>query len=348
MGSAIKIGQTLKEVLLAFTLLKKITYGRLEIMKILIKYFRNIPEFITQNRYDVAIYFLFPALACLLLQCVIKLDTHKTEGTQGEYNSFASIQNSQSRDFRGKSRIINTNKVEIDNDSHYSPLNNLLSSVQNPSFSTPTNVPNFNIIEKLADHSNFGARLTKDINNKNLNNDLLVVLHETVIPANKTIEKFQANHPRDEDQASYHALITLNGTIIVIVPKTERAYGAGNSKFYFSKNFESVQTNASISPSVNNFAYHIGLETPPISEKNNMHSFQYTKEQYKALAFLLYLQAADNFMPLKSVSRITTHKYIDMSGTRSDPRNFDSDRLTHELELYKNPLEKLGKTNFFS
>ncbi len=179
---------------------------------------------------------------------------------------------------------------------------------------------------KAAVHpTNYGDRLGKDIHGRSIDYPLLVVLHETVGSAMGTVNFFQVPHYQDEEQASYHALITLNGTIVYLVPPEKRAFGAGNSIFYGPHGPETVQTNPKIPASVNNFAYHISLETPPDGENGNPSHSGYTDAQYQSLAWLVARTRVPN-------SRITTHKAIDQSGERQDPRSFDFDRLFSLLQ----------------
>ncbi|HEY9825844.1 MAG TPA: peptidoglycan recognition family protein [Stenomitos sp.] len=177
-----------------------------------------------------------------------------------------------------------------------------------------------------ADPSNYGDRV-QSINGKVLTNKALFVLHETVISANETIKKFKTYHLKDEDQASYHILIRTDGSIVWLVPFEKRAYGAGDSAF----NGESVQTNPKIKPSVNNFAYHLALETPPDGKNENFIHSGYTDSQYQSLALFISVYVKSNqLLP----SRIVTHKEIDLSKTRTDPRSFDQEQFNKLLRSY--------------
>jgi hypothetical protein len=185
----------------------------------------------------------------------------------------------------------------------------------------------------MADASNYGDRLTTDVQGKKLNNQPLAVLHETVGSARSAINTFRAPHPKDKDQVSYHALITWDGIIIYLVPPEKRAFGAGNSVFMGKFGAEAVQTNSNLPPSVNNFAYHVSLETPLDGQgkyaKNKSHS-GYTDSQYKSLAWLL---ATSNIPD----ERITTHQKVDRSGHRFDPRSFDFNKFLTNLHTYRQP-----------
>lgn len=181
----------------------------------------------------------------------------------------------------------------------------------------------------LADPSNYGERFTTDPSGQALDNEYIVVLHETVGSASSAINLFQTNHPNDNDQVSYHTLITLDGTVVYVVSPEQRAFGAGNSAFQTPDGpEETVFTNPDFPSSVNNFAYHISLETPPDGQNSSatIHS-GYTEAQYQSLAWLLARTTVPN-------ERITTHKRVDRSGSRIDPRSFESERLLRLLDQY--------------
>lgn len=181
---------------------------------------------------------------------------------------------------------------------------------------------------QLADPSNYGERFASDVNGKPLNNDFIVVLHETVGSASSALNLFARHHPRDEDQVSYHTLIGLDGTVYYVVPPEQRAFGAGDSTFRTAAGEETVTTNPGFPSSVNNFAYHISLETPPDGQNNrsSQHS-GYTEAQYQSLAWLLARTTVPDY-------RITTHKAVDRSGSRSDPRSYEPERLFRWLHQY--------------
>lgn len=189
--------------------------------------------------------------------------------------------------------------------------------------------PNYQPREEiaLADPTNYGDRYRTDANGRAVNNEFIVVLHETVGSARSAINLFQTRHPNDADQVSYHTLIGLDGTIYYIVPPEKRAYGAGDSVFNGPNGPETVLTNPAFPSSVNNFAYHISLETPGDGRNNNSRHSGYTQVQYQSLAWLL---ARSNVPD----SRITTHRAVDRSGTRMDPRSFDFNRFWSLLHRY--------------
>ncbi|MDX2100384.1 MAG: peptidoglycan recognition family protein [Leptolyngbyaceae cyanobacterium bins.59] len=179
----------------------------------------------------------------------------------------------------------------------------------------------------LAHPSNFDRRFVRDVRGRSVSNEPIVVLHETVGSANGVIGLFQTNHPRDEDQLSYHTLITLSGTVIYIVPPDKRAFGAGNSVFRGPQGAEAVQTNPKFPASVNNFAYHISLETPSDGMHNGRRHSGYTRAQYESLGWLVAKTGVPD-------ERITTHKAVDRSGSRQDPRSFSFDRFRKILNSY--------------
>lgn len=183
-------------------------------------------------------------------------------------------------------------------------------------------------VVQLADPSNYGERFTHDASGKPVSNEYIVVLHETVGSVTSALNLFQVNHPRDDDQVSYHTLIATDGTVIYVVPPEHRAFGAGDSVFQSSKGEESVFTHPSFPSSVNNFAYHVSLETPPDGRNNSAATHSgYTEAQYQSLAWLLARTSIPN-------ERITTHKAVDRSGSRMDPRSFDANRMYELLNQY--------------
>lgn|GEM_PF-658855 len=178
-----------------------------------------------------------------------------------------------------------------------------------------------------ADPSNYGERFLVDAAGNPIYNDPIVVLHETVGSADSAINTFQTYHPRDDDQRSYHALVRRNGTVVYIVPPEYRAFGAGNSVFDGPYGPETVRTNPNFPPSVNNFAYHISLETPSDGRGNQSGHSGYTRAQYQSLAWL----TARTGVPWE---RITTHRAVDRSGSRRDPRSFDANQFAREWQVF--------------
>jgi N-acetylmuramoyl-L-alanine amidase len=188
------------------------------------------------------------------------------------------------------------------------------------------NVPRETVV--LAHPTNFGLRYQQDLQGRSASNAPIIVLHETVASASSALNLFQAAHGDDDDQVSYHTLIDRDGVVIYIVPPDKRAFGAGNSRF----NQEAVQTNPNYPPSVNNFAYHISLVTPPDGNNNNATHSGYTEAQYNALAWLV----AKTGVPPQ---RITTHRLVDLSGDRIDPRSFDGPGFLQRLARYPSTQE---------
>jgi N-acetylmuramoyl-L-alanine amidase len=183
-----------------------------------------------------------------------------------------------------------------------------------------------------ADPSNYGDRFATDINGAPVSNAPIIVLHETSNSAQSAVNTFRANNSQDENrQVSYHTLIARNGLVVYLVPPDKRAFGAGNSVFDGSNGLETVQTNPALPPSVNNFAYHVSLETPPDAWNKNVSSHSgYTEEQYNSLAWLV----AQSDVPDE---RITTHRAVDRSGQRVDPVSFDFDKFYSVLHSYREP-----------
>lgn len=177
--------------------------------------------------------------------------------------------------------------------------------------------------------SNYGERFAQDAQGRPVDNDWIIVLHETVGSGMSAVNHFQTPHLNDADQVSYHALIWADGTVVYLVPPEKRAYGAGNSVFDGERGIETVTTNPDLPPSVNNFAYHISLETPPDGREGRsaVHS-GYTQAQYQSLAWLI----ARTGVPDR---RITTHREVDRSGNRADPRSFDTATFQSMLSLYR-------------
>ncbi|NJK30842.1 MAG: N-acetylmuramoyl-L-alanine amidase [Acaryochloris sp. SU_5_25] len=175
--------------------------------------------------------------------------------------------------------------------------------------------------------SNYGDRYATNTYGQPVRNNWLIVLHETVGSGMSAIHHFKTPHVKDEDQASYHTLIFLDGTIVYLVPPEKRAFGAGNSVFVGANGSESVQTNSDLPPSVNNFAYHISLETPADGNHSGPTHSGYSEAQYQSLAWLI---ARTGVPP----ERVTTHAAIDRSGERSDPRSFDMAKFTAMLQRF--------------
>ncbi|MBW4524452.1 MAG: peptidoglycan recognition protein family protein [Phormidium tanganyikae FI6-MK23] len=186
----------------------------------------------------------------------------------------------------------------------------------------------------LAHPSNFGRRFTQDLSGRPASNEAIVVLHETVGSGSSAINFFRTPHPRDDDQVSYHSLIRENGNVVYLVPPDRRAFGAGNSIFNGTKGEEAVKTNPAFPASVNNFAYHISLVTPPDGRDDGARHGGYTRAQYQSLAWLVAKTGVPN-------DRITTHRLVDRSRQRRDPRSFNP-------QLFAQLLATFPKTNDIS
>lgn len=174
--------------------------------------------------------------------------------------------------------------------------------------------------------TNYDFRMLTDIQGRVLTNTPMVVLHETVGSAGSAINTFRNAHANDADQVSYHSLIKRDGTIVYLVPPELRAFGAGNSAF----NGETVRLDSALPPSVNNFAYHTSLETPPDGRGSGANHSGYTDAQYRSLAWLI----AQTRVP---DSRITTHRLVDRGRNRRDPRSFDRQKFQALLRTYPRP-----------
>lgn len=170
---------------------------------------------------------------------------------------------------------------------------------------------------KLANPTNYGERYVFDLYGKSAYYDPIIVLHETVGSASSAINFFLTRHPLEADQVSYHTLIKRNGEVVYLVPPDKRAFGAGNSVFEGELGKEAVKTHPDYPASVNNFAYHISLETPRDGNDNGSRHSGYTQAQYQSLAWIVAKTGVPN-------NRITTHKIVDRSGQRQDPRSFNS------------------------
>jgi N-acetyl-anhydromuramyl-L-alanine amidase AmpD len=186
-----------------------------------------------------------------------------------------------------------------------------------------------------ADRSNYGDRLARNTQGKLVQNKPLIVLHETTSAASGAVNTVLTPHARDEDQVSYHAVICKDGTIVYLVDPRKRAYGAGNSVFRWRESFETVQTNKRIKSSVNNFAYHISLETPTDGYNENAEHTGYSSAQYSSLAWLITQSGVDT-------QRITTHFAIDRLGERQDPRSLEMDWLKQHLAFQSVSLASTG------
>ena len=175
------------------------------------------------------------------------------------------------------------------------------------------------------DPTNFGERYDKDAYGRLIDaTPRVVVLHETVYSLSSALNTFMTPHPRDEDQVSYHTLVGQDGRVLDLVDPLSRAYGAGYSAFLG----EWAITNKKLKGSVNNFALHLSLETPPSGANAYGSHAGYTTQQYDALALVLSGWIRSFNLP---PAAITTHRHVDLGGERGDPRSFDWSKLQTRL-----------------
>ena len=191
---------------------------------------------------------------------------------------------------------------------------------------SPQFIPRQEIV--LIHPTNYEPRMARDLNGNPIHNEMIVVLHETVGSARSAINTFRNAHPNDSDQVSYHSLIQRDGTILYLVPPEMRAFGAGNSVFNGPNGAETVRLDPILPASVNNFAYHTSLESPPDGQGNGRTHSGYTNAQYQSLAWLIAQSTIPDI-------RITTHQAVDRSGTRHDPRSFDRQRFLTLLHGFR-------------
>jgi len=144
---------------------------------------------------------------------------------------------------------------------------------------------------------------------------LLVVIHGTEKLINEALEEIQSAIAG----VSYHVLISMEGTIYYAVPPSEKAYAAARSSF----NGEHIDN------SVDDFAYHIALET--------IEDVPITNKQYLSLAFVISRTGVDS-------NRIVLHKDIDTTGLFKDPIDFSMTSLN--LALAKFPMKRLIDVGF--
>ena len=176
-------------------------------------------------------------------------------------------------------------------------------------------------IAAIADPSNFDNRLTVDQWGRSIaHTPKLIVLHETVLNEKETINLFKTQHLRDQDQASYHLLVTRDGSLLRVVPDSERAFGSGMSAF---GDVTQRTKNGSVG-SINNISLHISLVSPEDGRDDRAAHSGYTDLQYKSLAQQVLLWQAKFGIPL---TRVTTHAAVDRSHSRYDPRSFRWDRF---------------------
>ncbi len=152
---------------------------------------------------------------------------------------------------------------------------------------------------------------------------LIVVLHETLL----SIKDSLLLHADPKYLASYHAVISRTGEIHYLVPADCKAYAAANSKF-----INTIGEEEHVNNSVDDFAYHIALETPEdgFNALLTRHS-GYTTQQYDCLAWLLRATGVD-------LNRIITHGEL-KTPKQIEPRCLNEDYL---FNLYTSKNNKVS------
>lgn len=146
--------------------------------------------------------------------------------------------------------------------------------------------------------------------------EVLVVIHETIVSCEDVLRL----HQNREWGASYHACIERSGEITYYVEANKRAKAAANSCFV-----NSYGEREEYEGSVDDFAYHIALESPTDGRDKlvSKHS-GYTKEQYESLAWLIGRTGVGD-------DRITTHGEVKLF-KEIEPRSFSMDYLKECLQ----------------
>lgn len=154
---------------------------------------------------------------------------------------------------------------------------------------------------------------------------LIVVIHETLITAEDSIKL----HGDPNYYASYHALVHRSGDITYLTPSDCKAYAAATSVF-----IDTFGEQQEIEGSVDDFAYHITLETPPdgVKDPTKEYHIGYTKEQYKSLAWLCASTGV-------AFNRIITHGKVSIP-TTLEPRCFNEDYFFNEYEIMRKTVRK--------
>lgn len=259
------------------------------------------------------------AMAIALTPLLLSIRSHRAEAFQASTSPISAY---QPLDFQASNSKGAVDQTSVPKSLQASPFETVFPSAVKNDFYKP--------VEEVeaADPSNYGYRYLTDIDGNPADNPMIVVLHETVGSASSAVNTIQTYHPNDNNQVSYHSIIRRNGNIIHLVHPQMRAFGAGNSVFEGSNGSETVRTNPDFPGSVNNFAYHTSLETPSDGRGNQRYHSGYTDAQYRSLAWLVaHLPVPDE--------RITTHKAVDRSNSRMDPRSFNGEtfiKLLHEYD----------------
>ncbi|MFN7894578.1 MAG: peptidoglycan recognition family protein [Cyanobacteriota bacterium] len=174
-----------------------------------------------------------------------------------------------------------------------------------------------NEIVQAANPTNYDIRQALDAEGRTVaHSPKMVVLHETVISEQESIQMFQTPHTDDDNQASYHVLVTEDGRLVRIVSDDKRAFGAGNSAF----NNYTIRLKPDSPGSINNVALHLSLVSPPDGRGETLTHSGYTVPQYRSTAAQVLFWQASYGIPL---GLLTTHKDVDLSKSRKDPRSFD-------------------------
>lgn len=168
-----------------------------------------------------------------------------------------------------------------------------------------------------ADPTNYGKREPTDDQGKPVRHvPTLIVLHETVASEMETLNLFRTRHDNESEQSSYHMVIAEDGRRIRTVGDDYRAFGAGDSAF---SNY-TVRLKKGSDGSLNNIALHVSLVSPDDGRGDNATHSGYTKNQYASAAAQVLIWQATYGIPF---GYLTTHKAIDQSNSRKDPRSFD-------------------------
>lgn len=170
---------------------------------------------------------------------------------------------------------------------------------------------------QAADPTNYDNRERQDAEGRPVESaPRIIVLHETVASEEDTLNLFRTPHPNESDQASYHMLIPEDGRRVRIVSDSKRAFGAGNSAF---SNY-TIRLKPNTPGSINNIALHLSFVSPPDGRGEAATHSGYSLRQYRSAAAQVLLWQATYGIPL---SLLTTHKAVDQSQTRTDPRSLD-------------------------
>lgn len=170
--------------------------------------------------------------------------------------------------------------------------------------------------QQPAHPSNYDLRLSHDATGQPvLNSPLIIVLHETVASEADTLNLFRTPHNNDDAQSSYHMLIPEDGRRVRIVADAKRAFGAGNSAF---QNY-TIQLKPGVAGSINNIALHLSLVSPGDGRGDGPSHSGYSARQYHSAAGQVLLWQAHYGIPM---DRLTTHRAVDQSNSRTDPRSF--------------------------